>query len=464
MAIEKVVPPKSGKYHYRVRYKPTAGRDGKTVYFETRPKAKKWQEQENVRRRNTRYGLHDIQDLKKYTASDIIIRFMVNNPAAADYETKEELFADSDLADNVRLKLHEFIRRPFFKEINLYDFTKEVAEKFLEDRKKETWKHPNWTNTEATLISPRTVRREKSMLQGVWNWARKNIPDLVHLTNPWDGIRVPGSTGGKRQRGLKKGELEALLKHCEGCLGTNRYYVPLAIQFAFSTGMRRQEIFNLTWQDIDFGNRRITIRKSKTDFVTGNEGRVICLPPLCWMPLKLLHSSLLLDGRTPGRERFAIPKEFHLPAGKIFLDTDGNPMTGEAFKQAFDSVAERAGINRSGERKANLKPHDLRAAAESAFRKSELDDKEIDIMKNGPKSHYDVVEDFLSTIQSKLETACFGAPLEEVEKEQRDRITLSYPMQCGVSLEDIIKLGDWLFDPNFFETASAQARLAEEAE
>lgn len=41
--------------------------------------------------------------------------------------------------------------------------------------------------------------------------------------------------------------------------------------------MRLQEIFNLTWQDIDFDNRRIEIRKSKTDHLSAYEGRTIVL-------------------------------------------------------------------------------------------------------------------------------------------------------------------------------------------
>jgi integrase len=51
---------------------------------------------------------------------------------------------------------------------------------------------------------------------------------------------------------------------------------------ALDTGMRMQEILNLKWSDIDFEQRRIEIRKSKTDRKQvakgGRAGRRIVLP------------------------------------------------------------------------------------------------------------------------------------------------------------------------------------------
>src|SRR4051794_25006137 len=54
---------------------------------------------------------------------------------------------------------------------------------------------------------------------------------------------------------------------------------------------------------------------------------------------------------------------------------------------------------------------------------------------------------------------------------RRPRIESAYPLQQGLSLEDIAKLGNWLFDEEEFDTApklfpalkaSRQAHLAEE--
>ncbi len=77
---------------------------------------------------------------------------------------------------------------------------------------------------------------------------------------------------------MEDGELERILEACKHCLEPNSYFVPLAIHLAIDTGLRRQEIFNLMWSDIDDANRRIRIRKSKTDKATGNVGATIVLP------------------------------------------------------------------------------------------------------------------------------------------------------------------------------------------
>jgi hypothetical protein len=89
---------------------------------------------------------------------------------------------------------------------------------------------------------------------------------------------------------------------------------------------------------------------------------------------------------------------------------------GGGFKQAFEEVRDRAGIIDLDPRK-RLTPHSLGAAAEMAFRKVGLTDKEIDVMKNGVKGHYDVLDDFLEMIHKKLDIAFLGKPLEELEKE-----------------------------------------------
>jgi integrase len=56
--------------------------------------------------------------------------------------------------------------------------------------------------------------------------------------------------------------------------GTRSPFILPALALAFSAGMRNSEIRNLTWGQIDFDNRLLTVGKSKT---TAGEGRVIPL-------------------------------------------------------------------------------------------------------------------------------------------------------------------------------------------
>src|SRR5262249_27268058 len=101
------------------------------------------------------------------------------------------------------------------------------------------------------------------------------------IPNHFRGIRITGATGGRRERSLEGNELERIIEACQQCHVPNNYYLPLAIWLAIDTGMRRQEIFNLMWSDIEDAERRITIRKSKTDKVMGRTNGVkIVLPAM----------------------------------------------------------------------------------------------------------------------------------------------------------------------------------------
>ncbi len=96
----------------------------------------------------------------------------------------------------------------------------------------------------------------------------------------------------RRRRRLRDGELQRLDKASKDCRGLNRYYVPLAIYLAIETGTRLQEIFNLTWRDMDPKSRRIEIHNSKTDHLSGSEGRTIVLTPLAGLFLMRLEVQL----------------------------------------------------------------------------------------------------------------------------------------------------------------------------
>src|SRR5262249_4038728 len=131
----------------------------------------------------------------------------------------------------------------------------------------------------------------------------------------------------RKPRRLKDGELEALEHASEKCLGLNRFYVPLAIYLAIESGMRKQEIFNLTWDAVPIETRRIEIRKSKTDHMKEQPGRTIVLTLNAADYLALLRVALVLK------------REFK-ENGRIF------PMTKEAFTQSFaDLCKKRAKIS-----------------------------------------------------------------------------------------------------------------------
>ncbi|WP_454632421.1 tyrosine-type recombinase/integrase [Bradyrhizobium cenepequi] len=382
-------------------------------YFTSKQEAQAYEAKEKERRRTSRTGMHSIQDLRKYTVREIVEAYyyskgytvFLDEDGKDDYRCPDE---DNDLYENYFLVLWAFARDAKYSSLNLYDFNKEVAEQYRDDMLSKTYVSNG--STVEKKYSPRTVRRNITIIQRAWKWAKKYHPGLTALDNPWEGLKVAGATGGKRQRGLKKGEFQALIKGCEKCRGVNRYYVELAISFVVETGLRRQELENLTWGDIDFPNRRISINKTKTDKVTGNEGRIIVLPLMIELKLKLLYFSLARHGRLPAAaEKDQLLVSYRpIPTEPIF------PMSGDALSDAFDGVVDRTGLQ-------DLHFHDLRSAAEMKFYRAGLIPKEIDIIKNGPKGHYDVLDIYLEVIQDKLDKHVLGGKtLEEAEKEHNE--------------------------------------------
>jgi integrase len=338
----------------------------------------------------------ELEDLRKYTVRDMIL--------AVISERKARLSA------NDFVELHAFQRRGICSK-SVVDFTQQVAKKYIAERGREIARGKD------EHVTPRTVSRDKHRLQSMWQYAIDNWEGFASLPNPWTGIRITGSTGGRRQRTLEEGELEKLDEACQHCLSLNRYYLPLAIHLAIDTGMRRQEITNLRWDDIDFEKRRIVIRKSKTDRQTGNKNLTIVLPLVAEFLLSQLALSLHRNKCLPGPEQ--IPSLSTVEGTeKIF------PMTGSALTQAFGDVVRRAGL-------PDIPPdkgfhfHDLRRAATTKLILAGLSLEERNIqLRHADKSQdatYHGRSILLKQIEEKLDRYDLkGQTRAEFEKEKGD--------------------------------------------
>lgn len=270
--------------------------------------------------------------------------------------------------------LNAFLRHAICQKSLAY-VKKKDAYAYIEERLRSTWR--------GKPITPRTVRRECNSLQHVFEVARERW-GFENLVNPFRGIPIKGSSH-RRTRRLHDGEHDKLDDAAKACRGLNCYYVPLAIALAVETGMRRQEVFNLAWQDIDFEKRTIHIRISKTG------PRTIVLPFMADLLLKQLAYALAngefadLVGPRPEKSE------------RIF------PMTKGAFSQSFAEVRRRAGSK-------DLTFHDLRREAGSRFDEAGLTTSEHDLMlghaSRDMASVY--IASDLGRIRDKLDRHAFG--------------------------------------------------------
>lgn len=110
-----------------------------------------------------------------------------------------------------------------------------------------------------------------------WGW----IED-----SPMRKVTKPREPRG-RVRFLNTNERECLLQACKD---SNHPYLHIVVFLAISTGMRYSEIMKLTWSDVDFSKRRITLHETKN-----GERRVIPLVGKAAEMLKQHESSRRMD-------------------------------------------------------------------------------------------------------------------------------------------------------------------------
>ena len=124
--------------------------------------------------------------------------------------------------------------------------------------------------------SPNTVNRELANLSHMlkmairWRYVDTNVVSGVSK------LKIPEGNS----RFLRQEEIQRLLQSAE-----DSYIRPL-ITTAIHTGMRKAELLNLQWSDIDFDQRTVTIQ-AKGDWHTKNyKSRIIQLTPALHKALK----------------------------------------------------------------------------------------------------------------------------------------------------------------------------------
>jgi integrase len=374
--------------------------------FATRAEAQLWEEEFRKRER-----LRDVPEYQQQIQVQELGGVSVND--LVEYYISER----PSISKNDLITLKAFQREKICSKRTL-DLSRQDVNRFIEKKKNDEWAAPG--AKEAKSLTPRTIRRQVNLVQRVFSYTKEFRDGFASIPNPFSGIRITGATGGRRERSLEGNELERILEASKKCIAPNSYYLPLAIWLAIDTGMRRQEIFNLLWSDIDDVDRRITIRKSKTDKVMGRTNGVKIVLPV--MAKHLLVTLAMIrakkkklkphkfEGEQGEYEWSKIPSAnerwFKFPNDdeKIF------PMTARAFSQAWDKVLNRAGIE-------DLHFHDLRREANTRFIRAQLTLEERNLqLRHADKSMnatYVGRNALLDGIMDKLDRFTLGSTYEE---------------------------------------------------
>tara|TARA_R110000787_G_C13422728_1_gene445003 strand:- start:1655 stop:2641 length:987 start_codon:yes stop_codon:yes gene_type:complete len=237
----------------------------------------------------------DRKVLETITLRDLIVRYVdciVKDKKGAEIET---------------IILTAFLREPVCKKA-LSDMTiKDFAS--YRDRRLQT-------------ITANSLKRQLAPIRHMFQIAIDEW-GIPLKENPLDKVKLKAQDN-KRERRLRDGEYETLI---EATRTRRNPLIEKVVVFAIETAMRRGEILNLCWDQIDLKRRSVTILESKNGY-----SRTIPMTPATYA---LLHE---------------IPRE----AAKVF------PITADSLRLAWGRMLEDTGIE-------DLHFHDLRHEAISRF-------------------------------------------------------------------------------------------------
>jgi integrase len=179
-------------------------------------------------------------------------------PEAAP-EFKEVLF--SDFVNEYFLPFSKLNKKSYERDLRLSKiFCELFAGKTLKEIKAsdiEKFKlhHSTTKSRYNKILAPATVNRELAILSKIFSLA---VEYEVLSYNPCQKVK-PLRADNQRIRYLSEDEEKRLLEDLK-----NNELLKNIIIFAVNTGMRRGEIFNLTWFDLDFNRNVLNVRQTKT--------------------------------------------------------------------------------------------------------------------------------------------------------------------------------------------------------
>ena len=183
----------------------------------------------------------------------------------------------------------------------------EVTPKRIEDYKLKRMKE----------VSPATVNRELACLKHMFN---KGIEWDMAESNPVKKVKL-FKENNVRVRFLEREEIKKLLANCSEPLRS-------IVAVALNTGMRRGEIFNLRWRDLDLKRGIIHLEQTKS-----GERRQIPINSIVGQTLVKINK--------------------HVESPYVFCYGNGKPLMPSTIRKSFLNATKKSGI-------MNFRFHDLR--------------------------------------------------------------------------------------------------------
>jgi len=282
---------RNDRWHVQVRKQ---GYASATKSFVLKSDAQEWARE--IERQADRQELPTCRKaLDQIRLSDLLIRY------------RDEILPDKKSAVIESIILNAFLRDPICKK-KLSDLGAVDFAKYRDRRLQE--------------ITPSSLKRQLAPIRHMFQIAI-NEWSIPLKENPLDKVTLKAKDN-RRERRLKDGEYQKLL---QAARTRQNPYIEKIIIFAIETGMRRGEILNLNWDQVDLKRRSVTILESKNGY-----SRTIPITQLAAFTLQ------------------SLPKD----DARVF------PTTANSLRLAWDRMLKGTGIE-------DLHFHDLRHEAISRF-------------------------------------------------------------------------------------------------
>lgn len=203
-------------------------------------------------------------------------------------------------------------------------------------------------------LSRKTVRNVLNVLGEILS---KAVAEGYLKHSPMEGVDKPKADKEQKGRALKPDEIRSVLKACEGKQHT-------MIATAIATGMRRGEQFGLDWENVDFDNNLIKVRRALYWRFGKYHERKDGEPTYTFVTPKSKMSIRDIDMSPELRKELL---QLYLMSGKkglVFCTSKGTPLNPDnVVKRDFADTLKRAEASRSDAHLSvigKVRWHDLR--------------------------------------------------------------------------------------------------------
>ena len=188
-------------------------------------------------------------------------------------------------------------------------------------------------------LSAKTVRNINQVISSAMDFA---VAQKIITENPCKNVSLPKSEH-KEMQTIPADQLQAFLTEAKATGIYEMYYIELA------TGLRRGELLGLKWQDIDWKNGIIKVRRQ----VARVDGEIVEAP----LKAKNSYRSVSIS---PQAIEVLKQQKAKINGQYVFPSPNGGPISPDSVNNMLKRVLERAGIPK-------VRFHDLRHTAASTM-------------------------------------------------------------------------------------------------